>query len=220
VTFRAGEPLKVDLTVDDPNDRARVRYVPTPPEIADEMVKLAPVSGCRLPSRPRTTLPGRRRVFGQGRANQLLQMCLAARESRLRYKSANQSGRRHSSFSRSFVSGSIELCWESSESGSDGEARVGQSCTPAHERFCRRWFSTCAKQASWQLPGRSSTKILPSSSLSSTVTEALTITGWYSPGAARSVQKTWLPSLEQSTAITIRAGLASWGNHDTVEQRS
>jgi uncharacterized protein (TIGR03000 family) len=45
VTFRAGEPLKVDLTVDDPNDRARVRYVPTPPEIADEMVKLAGVTG-------------------------------------------------------------------------------------------------------------------------------------------------------------------------------
>ena len=45
VTFKAGEPLRVDLTVDDPNDRARVRYVPTPPEIADEMVKLAGISG-------------------------------------------------------------------------------------------------------------------------------------------------------------------------------
>ena len=44
VTFKAGEPLRVDLTVDDPNDRARVRYVPTPPEIADEMVKLAGIS--------------------------------------------------------------------------------------------------------------------------------------------------------------------------------
>jgi uncharacterized protein (TIGR03000 family) len=44
VTFRAGEPLIVDLTVDDPNDRARVRYVPTPPDIADEMVKLAGVT--------------------------------------------------------------------------------------------------------------------------------------------------------------------------------
>ena len=44
VTFRAGEPLRVDLTVDDPNDRARVRYVPTPPDIADEMVKLAGVT--------------------------------------------------------------------------------------------------------------------------------------------------------------------------------
>jgi tRNA A58 N-methylase Trm61 len=44
VTFRAGEPLTVDLTVDDPNDRARVRYVPTPADIADEMVKLAGVT--------------------------------------------------------------------------------------------------------------------------------------------------------------------------------
>jgi uncharacterized protein (TIGR03000 family) len=44
VTFKAGEPLRVDLTVDDPNDRARVRYVPTPPEIADEMVKLAGIT--------------------------------------------------------------------------------------------------------------------------------------------------------------------------------
>src|SRR5262245_7730338 len=44
VTFRAGEPLTVDLTVDDPNDRARVRYVPTPDDIADEMVKLAGVT--------------------------------------------------------------------------------------------------------------------------------------------------------------------------------
>jgi len=44
VTFRAGEPVTVDLTVDDPNDRARVRYVPTPDDIADEMVKLAGVT--------------------------------------------------------------------------------------------------------------------------------------------------------------------------------
>ena len=44
VSFRGGERLAVDLTVDDPNDRARVQYVPTPPDIADEMVKLAGVS--------------------------------------------------------------------------------------------------------------------------------------------------------------------------------
>jgi len=44
VSFRAGEPLAVDLTVDDPNDRARVQYVPTPSDIADEMIKLAGVS--------------------------------------------------------------------------------------------------------------------------------------------------------------------------------
>ena len=44
VSFRAGDPLRVDLTVDDPHDRARVRYVPTPADIADEMVKLAGVT--------------------------------------------------------------------------------------------------------------------------------------------------------------------------------
>ena len=41
VSFRAGERLVVDLTVDDPNDRVRVSYVPTPPDIAEEMIRLA-----------------------------------------------------------------------------------------------------------------------------------------------------------------------------------
>ena len=45
VTFRAGEPLSVDLTRDDPTDRVRVMYVPTPDDIANEMVKLAGVTG-------------------------------------------------------------------------------------------------------------------------------------------------------------------------------
>lgn len=44
VSFRAGERVTVDLTIDDPNDRARIRYVPTPDEIAIEMVKLAGVT--------------------------------------------------------------------------------------------------------------------------------------------------------------------------------
>jgi uncharacterized protein (TIGR03000 family) len=43
VTFKAGEPIAVDLTVDDPNDRVRVIYVPTPPEVVDEMIRLAGV---------------------------------------------------------------------------------------------------------------------------------------------------------------------------------
>jgi uncharacterized protein (TIGR03000 family) len=41
VTFRAGEPVRVDLTVDDPADRVRVIYVPTPPDISAAMVDLA-----------------------------------------------------------------------------------------------------------------------------------------------------------------------------------
>ena len=44
VAFRAGEPVTVDLTRDDPTDRVRVMYVPTPDDIAQEMVKLAGVT--------------------------------------------------------------------------------------------------------------------------------------------------------------------------------
>jgi uncharacterized protein (TIGR03000 family) len=44
VTFRAGERVTLDLTVDDPGDRVVVRYVPTPDQIALEMVKLAGVT--------------------------------------------------------------------------------------------------------------------------------------------------------------------------------
>lgn len=44
VTFRAGERLTLDLSVDDPTDRVVVSYVPTPDYIALEMVKLAGVA--------------------------------------------------------------------------------------------------------------------------------------------------------------------------------
>jgi precorrin-6B methylase 2 len=44
VTIRAGEPSRIDLTVDDPADRVRVIYVPTPNEVAAAMVELAAVS--------------------------------------------------------------------------------------------------------------------------------------------------------------------------------
>jgi uncharacterized protein (TIGR03000 family) len=43
VSFRAGEPVNVDLTVDDPADRVRVIYVPTPADVAAAMVDLAGV---------------------------------------------------------------------------------------------------------------------------------------------------------------------------------
>ena len=43
VSFRAGEPIAVDLTVDDPADRVRVIYVPTPDTMVAEMIKLAGV---------------------------------------------------------------------------------------------------------------------------------------------------------------------------------
>jgi uncharacterized protein (TIGR03000 family) len=44
VSFRAGDRLTIDLTVDDPSDRVNVRYVPTPDHIAVEMVKLAGIT--------------------------------------------------------------------------------------------------------------------------------------------------------------------------------
>jgi uncharacterized protein (TIGR03000 family) len=43
-TVRAGEPVTVDLTIDRPTDRVRVIYVPTPPDVAEEMVRLAGVT--------------------------------------------------------------------------------------------------------------------------------------------------------------------------------
>jgi uncharacterized protein (TIGR03000 family) len=43
VPFTAGEVVAVDLTRDEGNDRAEVRYVPTPDVVAWEMVKLAGV---------------------------------------------------------------------------------------------------------------------------------------------------------------------------------
>lgn len=43
VAVRAGEPLRIDLTVDDPADRVRVIYVPTPADVAEAMVDLAGV---------------------------------------------------------------------------------------------------------------------------------------------------------------------------------
>jgi uncharacterized protein (TIGR03000 family) len=44
VPFRAGETVTVDLTREDPTDRVRVMYVPTPEDVAQAMVKLARVS--------------------------------------------------------------------------------------------------------------------------------------------------------------------------------
>ena len=43
VLFRPGDRVSVDMTTDDPSDRVRVIYVPTPDDIALEMVELARV---------------------------------------------------------------------------------------------------------------------------------------------------------------------------------
>jgi uncharacterized protein (TIGR03000 family) len=44
VAFRAGDPVSVDLTVDDPADRVRVIYVPTPEDVSAAMVDLAGIN--------------------------------------------------------------------------------------------------------------------------------------------------------------------------------
>lgn len=44
VRFRAGDEVAVDLTIDDPHDRAEIRYVPTPAQIVTAMIELARVS--------------------------------------------------------------------------------------------------------------------------------------------------------------------------------
>jgi tRNA A58 N-methylase Trm61 len=44
VLLRAGERLAVDLTREEPGDRVRVIYVPTPTDVAEEMVSLANVT--------------------------------------------------------------------------------------------------------------------------------------------------------------------------------
>jgi uncharacterized protein (TIGR03000 family) len=44
IIYRAGDDVTIDLTRDDPTDRVRVMYVPTPDDIADAMVKLAGVT--------------------------------------------------------------------------------------------------------------------------------------------------------------------------------
>jgi len=43
VSFRAGETVRVDLSVEAPDDRVRVIYVPTPQDVAEAMVDLAGV---------------------------------------------------------------------------------------------------------------------------------------------------------------------------------
>ena len=44
VSFRAGEPVTVDLSAELPTDRVRVDYVPTPDDVANEMVALAGIT--------------------------------------------------------------------------------------------------------------------------------------------------------------------------------
>jgi uncharacterized protein (TIGR03000 family) len=44
VQFKAGDEVNIDLTKDDPSDKAVIRFVPTPPDIIAEMVKMAKIT--------------------------------------------------------------------------------------------------------------------------------------------------------------------------------
>jgi uncharacterized protein (TIGR03000 family) len=52
VTVRAGDRLKIDLTVDDPTDRVSVIYVPTPDFVVAEMIKLAGIKATDVTYEP------------------------------------------------------------------------------------------------------------------------------------------------------------------------
>ena len=52
VTVKPGEQFNVNLSVEDPNDRVRVMYVPTPFDVADGMVKLAGITASDVAFEP------------------------------------------------------------------------------------------------------------------------------------------------------------------------
>ena len=52
VRARAGDRLKIDLSVDDPSDRVSVMYVPTPEFVVDAMVKLAGITATDVTYEP------------------------------------------------------------------------------------------------------------------------------------------------------------------------
>jgi uncharacterized protein (TIGR03000 family) len=52
VRVRAGDRLRIDLSVDDPSDRVSVMYVPTPEFVVDAMVKLAGITASDVTYEP------------------------------------------------------------------------------------------------------------------------------------------------------------------------
>ena len=60
VAFRAGETVRVNLTVEDPADRVRVIYVPTPADVAAAMVDLAGVGRDDVVYEPAAEMRGSR----------------------------------------------------------------------------------------------------------------------------------------------------------------
>jgi uncharacterized protein (TIGR03000 family) len=96
VQFTAGNPVAVDLSVDDPNDRVKVIYVPTPQDVSEEMVRLAAVGPADVVYEPgcgdaRITIAAIRRGAQRG-------ICIdideeRARESRINVKASGLASR-------------------------------------------------------------------------------------------------------------------------------
>ena len=87
VRFAAGDPVSVDLSVDQPDDRVKVIYVPTPQDVAEEMSKLAGIGPSDVVYEPgcgdaRITIAAIRRGAQRG-------ICIDIDEERAKESAAN-----------------------------------------------------------------------------------------------------------------------------------
>lgn len=87
IRFAAGDPVAVDLSVDQPDDRVKVIYVPTPQDVSEEMSRLANVGPSDVVYEPgcgdaRITIAAIRRGAQRG-------ICIDIDEERARESQAN-----------------------------------------------------------------------------------------------------------------------------------
>ena len=87
IRFAAGDPVTVDLSVDQPDDRVKVIYVPTPQDVSEEMSRLANVGPSDVVYEPgcgdaRITIAAIRRGAQRG-------ICIDIDEERARESRAN-----------------------------------------------------------------------------------------------------------------------------------
>jgi len=87
IRFAAGDPVTVDLSVDQPDDRVKVIYVPTPQDVSEEMSRLANVGASDVVYEPgcgdaRITIAAIRRGAQRG-------ICIDIDEERARESQAN-----------------------------------------------------------------------------------------------------------------------------------
>lgn len=87
IRFAAGDPVTVDLSIDQPDDRVKVIYVPTPQDVSEEMSRLANVGPSDVVYEPgcgdaRITIAAIRRGAQRG-------ICIDIDEERARESQAN-----------------------------------------------------------------------------------------------------------------------------------